>query len=389
VLVGRFDLAPSLVMPLQWQGWTFRPELTLRDTFYTEEGNAETSTTATNDVLNRKALEASVELRPPALSRVFESPWLGRTWKHVIEPRVRYDYVTGINNFADILRFDATDVLTNTNEVEYSVVNRLYAKHVDPKIKECDVPSMGTLAVGGAPQVGAVPWELPPNPDAKMCASGPREILSWEIGQKYFFDPTFGNALVPGLRNVFTATADFTGIAFLDSERRFSPIISRLRIETSPRTNTEWDVDYDVKTGQLTSSLALVNYHYGPFTIGGGDAFLRVIDNTTTGTNATNCALHPATTSGCEFNQFRVLLGYGQLNKRGLSAATSFGFDANLGSLQYATVQTSYNWDCCGLTAEYRRFALGSVRNENEYRYTFSLSNIGALGNLKRQERLY
>jgi LPS-assembly protein len=387
-LVGRFDLAPSIVMPVQWQGWSFRPELTLRDTFYTEQGNAETSTTATNDILNRKALEASVELRPPALSKVFDRPWLGRKWKHVIETRMRYDYVTGVNNFADILRFDATDVLTNTNEVEYSVVNRLYAKHVDPKIKECDVPSMSTLIVGGAPQVGAVPWELPPNPDAKTCASGPREILSWEIGQKYFFDPTFGNALVPGERNVFTATADFTGIAFLDSARRFSPIISRLRIETSPRTNTEWDVDYDVKTGQVTSSLALVNYHYGPFTIGGGDAFLRVIDNAG-GTNSTNCALRPPTTSGCEFNQFRVLLGYGQLNKRGLSAATSFGFDANLGSLQYATLQASYNWDCCGLTVEYRRFALGSVRNENEYRYTFSLSNIGALGNLKRQERLY
>jgi LPS-assembly protein len=387
-LVGRFDFAPSLVMPLHWKGWSFRPEFTLRDTFYTEEGDAAASTVATNDDLNRKALEASVELRPPALSRVFDRPWLGRKWKHVIEPRMRYDYVTGVNNFADILRFDATDVLTNTNEIEYSVVNRLYAKRLDPNLKDCDVANMSTLTVGGAPQVGAVPWELPPNPDAKTCASGPREILSWELGQKYFFDPTFGNALVPGERNVVTTTADFTGVAFLDSERRFAPIISRLRIETSPRTNTEWDVDYDVKTGQVTSSLALVNYHYGPFTIGGGDAFLRVID-TAAGTNSTNCALHPASTSGCEFNQFRVLLGYGQLNKRGLSAATSFGIDANLGLLQYATVQTSYNWDCCGLTVEYRRFALGSVRNENEYRYTFSLSNIGALGNLKRQERLY
>jgi len=388
LLVGRFDLAPSIVMPLHWQGWSFRPELTLRDTFYTEEGNAATSTVATNDLLNRKALEASVELRPPALSRIFDHPWLGRKWKHVIEPRLRYNYVTGVNNFADILRFDATDVLTNTNEIEYSVVNRLYAKHLDPKIKDCDVANMSTLTVGGAPQVGAVPWELPPNPDAQTCASGPREILSWEIGQKYFFNPTFGQALVAGQRNVFTTTADFTGVAFLDSERRFAPIISRLRIETSPRTNTEWDVDYDVKTGQVTSSLALVNYHYGPFTIGGGDAFLRVID-TAAGTSSTNCALHSSATTGCKFDQFRVLLGYGQLNKRGLSAATSFGFDADLGSLQYATVQSSYNWDCCGLTVEYRRFALGSVRNENEYRYSFSLSNIGALGNLKRQERLY
>ena len=388
-LVGRFDLAPALTMPLQWQGWSLRPELTLRDTFYTEQGNPATSTTATDDILNRKSLEASVELRPPALSRVFDRPWLGRKWKHVIEPRMRYDYVTGINNFADILRFDATDVLTNTNEVEYSLVNRLYAKRLDPNVKECDVPGMSTLTIGGVPQVGAVPWEPPPNPDAQPCASGPREILSWEIGQKYFFDPTFGNALVAGQRNVFTTTADFTGIAFLDEARRFAPIISRLRIETSPRTNTEWDVDYDLKAGRINSSLALVNYHYGPFTIGGGDAFLRVID-TVSGTTATNCAVQTTNTANiCEFNQFRVLFGYGQLNKRGLSAATSFGFDANHGALQYATMQTSYNWDCCGLSLEYRRFALGSVRNENQYRFAFTLANVGAFGNLRRQERLY
>jgi LPS-assembly protein len=196
--------------------------------------------------------------------------------------------------------------------------------------------------------------------------------------------------LVAGQRNVFTTTADFTGIAFLDSARRFAPLISRLRIETSPRTNTEWDLDYDFKAGRVNSSMALVNYHYGPFTIGGGDAFLRVID-TVAGTTPTNCAVHTTTTSTsvCEFHQFRVLFGYGQLNKRGLSAATSFGFDADLGSLQYATAQTSYTWDCCGLSLEYRRFALGSVRNENQYRFSFTLANIGAFGNLRRQERLY
>ncbi len=385
VLVGRFDLAPSLVMPVQWQGWSFRPAVTLRDTFYTEEFNLvldETTGRAANDILNRKSLEASFEVRPPALSRVFDRPWLGRKWKHVIEPRMRYDYVTGINNFANILRFDATDVLTDTNEVEYSLVNRIYAKHLDPNLKDCDVPSMSTLIIGGVPQVGAVPWELPPNPDALACASGPREILSWEIGQKYFFDPTFGNALNAkdaGQREVFTTTADFTGIAFLNEERRFAPIISRLRIETSPRTNTEWDLDYDFKAGRMNSSMALVNYHYGPFTIGGGDAFLRVID-TAAGTTPT---------SASEFHQFRILLGYGQLNKRGLSAASSFGFDADTGSLQYATAQTSYTWDCCGLSLEYRRFALGTVRNENQYRFSFTLANIGAFGNLKRQERLY
>ena len=381
-LVGRFDFAPTLAMPLHWQGWSLRPALTLRDTLYTQQYDAvlaAASGRAADDSLNRKSLEASFEMQGPAVAKVFDRPWLRRKWKHVIQPRFRYDYVTGINNYADILRFDAVDILTNTNEIEYGFINRIYAKRLDPNTSDCDVPGMGMLNVGGPPQAGVVPWELPPSPDQQPCASGPREILSWEIAQKYFFDPTFGNAFTPGVRNVFASTADFTGIAFLTTERNFAPIISRLRVETSPRTNTEWDLDYDTKSNRINGSTALVNYHYGQFTVGGGDALLRVLD-------ATPGSL---LTSKNDFHQFRLLAGYGQFNKRGLSAAASFGFDANEGNLQYATMQTSYNWDCCGLSLEYRRFALGAVRNENIYRFSFTLANVGTFGNLRRQERLY
>ena len=87
------------------------------------------------------------------------------------------------------------------------------------------------------------------------------------------------------------------------------------------------------------------------------------------------------------FNQFRVLFGYGQPNKRGFSGATNLGFDANLGFLQTPAVQTAYNWDC-GFSVEYRRFALGSVRNENQFRFNFALANIGSFGN-RRQEKLF
>jgi len=284
-----------------------------------------------------------------------------------------------VNNFANILRFDAGDILSNTNEIEYSVVNRFYSKHLNPSTQDCDVPGMSTLTVGGAHVQGAVPWETSSATGPRPCTSGAREVVSWEIAQKYFFDPTFGNALVSGERNIFSTTAGFTGIAFLSQMRRFTPIISRLRIETSPSTNTEWDVDFDPKIGKLNASTALVNYRYGPFTMGGGDAFLRVND----------LALGTTVPGARDFHQFRILFGYGDLSKRGFSGATSFGFDANQKNLQYATVQTSYNWDCCGLNLEYRRFALGSVRNENQYRFSFSLANVGAFGNLRRNERLY
>jgi len=409
-LVGRFDLSPSLSMPLQWQGWSIRPELTLRNTFYTQRFDptlAASTGKAQDDVVNRKALEAAFELRPPALSRVYQHPWLGRQWKHVIEPRIQYDYVAGVNNFSRILRFDDRDLLSNTNEIEYGVVNRIYAKRTKPSAEDCTQPEISSLTVGGAAPPSATPWETPANPELepKPCSSGPREIVSWEVAQKYFFDPTFGHALVagqlvPGQRVVLTSTADFTGIAFLDVRctlsinpcpasavsalRNFSPIISRLRIETSPRTNTEWDLDFDPKRGHLNASTLLANYHYGLFTVGAGDTFLRVADSTS------GTPLHvPPLRSANDFHQFRILFGYGNLQKRGFSGATSFGFDANQGFLQYSSVQTSYNWDCCGLSVEYRRFALGAVRNENQFRFAFTLANVGAFGNLRRQERLY
>jgi LPS-assembly protein len=385
-LLGRFDLSPVLSMPLQTHGWLVRPELSLRDTIYTQQlvpvpGGV--GAAASNDI-NRKALEGLVELRPPTLDRIFVGSFLGRKWKHVVEPKVTYNYVTGVDNFANILRFDQRDILSDTNEVEYALVNRLYAKRITPKPEDCGSPGMPSLFIGGpAPHSGA-PWERKDQTKDIPCGSQPqvREIITWELAQKYFIDPTFGGALVPGRNNVFTSTTDLTGISFLTDARHLSPLISRLRISTTSRTDVEWDMDYDFSAGHLTTSTALANYHQGPFTIGGGDAFLRV-----PGESGLVGVVNPAAAE--QFNQFRLLLGYGYAKKPGFSAAANVGFDAELNFLQYAAVQTTYNWDCCGVNLEFRRFALGSVRNENQYRFTFALANLGSLGNLRKAERLF
>ena len=85
----------------------------------------------------------------------------------------------------------------------------------------------------------------------------------------------------------------------------------------------------------------------------------------------------------------RVLGGFGDPNRPGLALAANAGIDVNLGQIQYAAIQTNYNWNCCGLTFEYRKYELGSVRNENAYRFNFTLANIGSAGNLRRAERLF
>jgi len=53
--------------------------------------------------------------------------------KHVIEPRATYRYVGGIgSDFDRVVRFDETDLLSDTNELEFSLANRLYASVAIP-----------------------------------------------------------------------------------------------------------------------------------------------------------------------------------------------------------------------------------------------------------------
>src|SRR5580658_5124447 len=151
-LLGRFDLNPEISLPLLFRGWTLRPDLTLHDTYYSERLVGEAGQNpgqASDHPIDRHAVETAVELRPPALERVFDKEFLGRKWKHVIEPRAVYRFVTGVNNFSNVLKFDDRDILTDTHEVEYGFVTRLYAKRKSNKPEDCDV-IMKALMVGGA-----------------------------------------------------------------------------------------------------------------------------------------------------------------------------------------------------------------------------------------------
>lgn len=393
-LLGRVTLRPELSLPLHFGEWSLRPAVALEDGYYTQRF---VNSQALNDPTDRKALETSVELRPPVIEKVFEGTFLGRKWKHVIEPRAVYRYVAGVNNFANILHFDERDILSDTNEVEYGFVTRLYAKHDNGalQIQECETPMTG-LAVGAAAPEQKIPWQKTNPLENQVCPVKPpvSEVLTWELAQKYFIDPTFGGALIPGQRNVFTTTEELTGIAFATQPRHLSPLVSRLRAATGSHTDTEWDLDYDFQLGRINASTLLVNYNIGKVTLGGGDAFLQIPQTTTNSTSIPpEGTCNPVTSSNqqvtCKFQQFRVALGYGGLNQRGFSAAGSMGFDAELQQLQFSTIQTTYNWDCCGLTLEYRRYSIGDVRNENLFRFSFTLGNIGSFGNLRRYERLY
>ncbi len=383
-VVGRFDIYPTVSLPTFFRGWTFRPEVGLRETVYSErllptQNNTGVIGIAVAEALNRNVASASMELRPPSVARIFDHKLFGYVMKHVVEPYAVFRYETGVSNFANIIRFDYRDILANSSSVEYGVVNRLYAKksksnskcYLNPKY----LPS-GTPPAEAAKKLAA---------DKTICddnAGAAREIFTFTIAQKYFFNPTFGGALVPNQRNVFDSSVDFSGIAFLTQPRNASPIITRA-LYNHVGTSIQWDMDYDPVFNQINASTVFLGQRLtSKWTLLGGETYLHVPGEVIP-SNAGQI-LAPDIS-----NQFRVQLNYGSLAARGFSGAASIGYDVRNQYLQGATIQSTYNWDCCGLTFEYARWALGSVRNENAYRFAFSLSNVGTFGNLKRLQRIY
>jgi LPS-assembly protein len=305
---------------------------------------------------------------------------------------VVYRDVVGVNGFSRILRFDERDILSNTNEVEYRVINRLYAKKSAPQSGDCNTPVLPSLNPPSGSPPGPPPWEqdgqpqVTPPGDSELrrdnCpeASPARELVRWELAQKYFLDTSFGGALVNGQRNVFTTTVDLTAFAFLSSPRHLSPLVSRLRIQPSSNVDAEWDLDYDFNAGRINASTTSLTYHIGQFGFSGMGLYANFPGQIL----ATNNVVGPS-----RFNQFRTQVQYGRSDKRGFSGAASFGVDAQSAVVQYYVIQSTYNWDCCGINVEYRRIRLGTIRNENEYRFNYTLANIGSFGNLLRKERLY
>ena len=445
-IVERVDVRPELSLPLHFDGWSLRAGLATRETFYsrsreTPYGAAAPPVELTTP-LNRADLETEVSLRPPTIERSFAVParltrLFGTEVRHTVEPEITYRDVRGVNNFLGVLRFDDVDLVSDTNEVEYGVTQHLFFRP-KPKVSlplppGCPTgspantasgtsePGDGITSEGEQPSIEdqAVPDVLNPTPadstdangiaspsaqapdlptrthshHAARCTPAPvvaqQPLLSWRLTQRVFLDETFGNAVIVNRRNVFETTLSLSGIAFLTEPRRISPLVSRLRLRTSGHTDVEWDFDYDTGAKKFTSSNTFLDAHEGNWFGGLSYARLNAPGRFATEVVDTNQTPSLITSPVSNFSQLRLLIGYGVPTRPGLSIAANTGLDLLGGDLQYAALQTSYNWNCCGLAVEYRKYNLGTVRDENSYRFNFTLANIGSAGNIRRAERLF
>jgi LPS-assembly protein len=207
------------------------------------------------------------------------------------------------------------------------------------------------------------------------------ELVTWRIAQKYFFDPTFGGALIPGQRNVFQTLDLLTPFAFADTPRRWSPIVSDFTIEPGKRYDTQFIVNYDPVRNRLTAIGTLLKLK--PYK----ESFLTLAHFSTV--NLPVNLSPPPLNFEQRSNQVRALLGYGDVNRRGWNAGFGASYDLTQQTFQNQLAQVNYNGSCCGIGFEVRRFSFGTIRNENLYMGVFRIANLGSAGNLRRQEKIF
>jgi LPS-assembly protein len=327
--VERTDLAPRVMTALRWKEFHLLPAVTFRGTHYDSswrEGRI------SGDGVFRGAVEFSFDLALPSLARTFSGPRrFGERFKHVVETNAAFRRRAGVGDFHRFILFDTADLVSNTTEADLTVVNRLYAKR----------------------------------------QGGVTELLSWQLWQRYFFDPDFGGAVLEGRRNVVLSSIEMTGYAFLDRPRSYSPVVSVVRVGPETGLGLNWRSDYDPLRHRFVNSGLTADGRFGKYWVSLGHNLVRS---------------DPVLTA--QANQFRGMLAVGDPNKRGWNAAFSAIYDFRSETMQFATTQVTYNSDCCGISVQYRRFSFGT-RNENQFRVAFAIANIGSFGTLRRQERLF
>jgi LPS-assembly protein len=202
---GRADFHPTLSLP-----WKTVPWLSLtakgggRWTGYSDSTD-EAHTRFEGVSFTRTYAEAGASLVGPSFSRIYEGTIgpFGR-FKHVIEPRVDYEYVSEVGDPLRIPVYDEVDTSLGRNQVRYAIVNRLLARPADAK------------AGGGA-----------------------NEIASLEVAQTH----AFSLPQVPsGVSSSFDSFSERTG-----------PVEANLRLAPGGFLSFDGRLAYDLHVEQITA----------------------------------------------------------------------------------------------------------------------------------------
>lgn len=365
VLGQRLDVYPQVFVPIKTKYFNFTATAGARVTYYSNSFN-DFRQVVGRDVI-RKYGEFEFDIRPVALAKNYYGKTDAFKFRHVIEPFATYRLIKGIDNFRRIIRYDAFDTITDTNELEYGITNRIYTRRYAEAVTE------------EAQKFLREKVESKDNP----LAVQPYEIFSLTVRQKYFFDKTFGDSLVFGRRNQIAPITALSFYTFGGIPRRFSPINIDGTYRPAKTISVNTRMDIGVTGDGLRQISATVGYDTRLFKAFQTFYYTRAVSLIPSLAGFANReGKEPGTLRG---SQWSPAIFVGNRDK-GWYGGTSLFFDfensrnQKRGSPLISSLYTiGYAGDCCSTTLQYYTYDVG-VRRENRVVLSFRLKGIGTFG---------
>lgn len=127
-LTQRFDVHPQLSLPINnWPWLTVTPRIGVRETIY--DNGIKNASNDYDEFLFRTVYNFNTTVDGPSFAKLFYGKGGKTAYKHLIEPRVTYNYVPDVGKIRrKVVVSDSIDTIDESNIVTYSLTNRLFEK---------------------------------------------------------------------------------------------------------------------------------------------------------------------------------------------------------------------------------------------------------------------
>lgn len=362
-IAQRFDIHPQVSLPVTTKYFDLTLAGAMRFTYYSNSLDR-LRNVISGDII-RKYGEFEIDLRPVALARNYYGRSDAFRFRHTVEPYFTYRFIKGVNNFNRLIRFDYQDTITDTNEIEYGVTNRIFVRRYTEAVTSQAKQKLQEMKLA----------------EETPSSVQPYEIFTLTLRQKYFLDETFGEALIAGRRNQIASITGLTFYTFGGKPRKFSPV--SLDATYRPRRvvflNTRMDIG--VEGEAIRASTVTLGY----------DTKLLKVFQTFYYTQSVKLppslqALYrtdkePGTLRGSQWNP-SIFIGD---RNRGWFGGASLFFDfqntrqKRVEPLVSSLYTIGHASRCCAVAFQAFTYNVG-VRKENRFVLSFRLYGIGSFG---------
>jgi LPS-assembly protein len=331
---NRLDVSSKIRYPFKrWQWFTVNSSLAWRDTFYTRSLHPTAIDPLTSqrlivgDNLNRQYVTVQAEAVGPTFNRIWDTPGsdYAERVKHTIEPFLRVERTSPIEESARIIRSDGSDyVVGGATRYAYGLNNRIYAKR---KIGE---------------------------------SSRAQEILSVALKQSYYTN----ERLAQNDREYGSST---TGAP----PSRFSPVSLSVRATPSESWNSTLRAEVDARHRELRTLSIAGHYNWAGRVQTTAQWTQRFFIQGLSGYNNPN-----------RIDRNLNVSTNVQMPDRRLGGAYSFNYDARRSRMLQQRLSVFYNTQCCGVAVEHQTFNFSGVSSagvprDRRFFVSFTLAGLG------------